>query len=219
MEAFDIIIIAALAAFIFLRLRSELGNKSGSEPLPPAPEQLRPRDNDIDAYGRPVNPENDGNTVVDMEEDPKLRQVYQNIRRSNRAFAVPQFLAGAEAAYRMILEAFWKGDTATLQDLLSEDVYQQFTSAIDARADAGNEVDNRLIDIDNAEVVDGEVNDRIAELTVKFTSEIIAVTKNSDGDIVEGNASEAITVNDIWSFSKDTRSRDPKWMLVATRAG
>ncbi|UTW55442.1 Tim44/TimA family putative adaptor protein [Kordiimonas sp. SCSIO 12610] len=220
MAIIDIIIIAALGAFIFLRLRSELGNKSGTEHLPPAANRQRQNEGrDVDPYGRPMDTQQDDDSVVELEGDPALRRVFQDIRRADRSFNVPQFLSGAEGAYRMILEAFWSGDSATLKEFLSEDISGQFIGAIDARADAGHTLDNRLLDIENAKVIEGRLDNKSAELTVQFTSEILAVTRDSDGRVIEGDASDAVTVNDQWTFARDVSSRDPKWILVATRAG
>jgi predicted lipid-binding transport protein (Tim44 family) len=220
MAIIDIIIIAAIGAFIFLRLRSELGNKSGTEHLPPAANN--PRSNkgqDIDSYGRPIDAQSDADSIVELEGDPALRRVFQDIRRLDRSFNVAQFLNGAQGAYRMILEAFWSGDSATLKEFLSQEISDQFIGAIDARADAGHSLDNRLLDIENAKVIEAELNNKVAELTVQFTSEILAVTRDSEGVIIEGDASDAVTVNDQWTFARDVSSRDPKWTLVATRAG
>lgn len=220
MAIIDIIIIAALGAFIFLRLRSELGNKSGTEHLPPAANRSSRGDNrDTDSYGRPVDVQQDDDSVVELEGDPALRRVFQDIRRVDRSFNVPQFLSGAEGAYRMILEAFWSGDSATLKEFLSKDISDQFIGAVDARADAGHTLDNRLLDVDNAKVIEGHLDGKTAELTVKFTAEILAVTRDSDGTVIEGDASDAVTVNDQWTFARDISSRDPKWILIATRAG
>jgi predicted lipid-binding transport protein (Tim44 family) len=220
MAILDIIIIAALGAFIFLRLRSELGNKSGTEHQPPAANrQPTGEAPDIDAYGRPVDVKPDEDSVIELEGDPVLRRVFQDIRRVDRSFNVLQFLNGAESAYRMILEAFWSGDSATLKEFLAEDICGQFVGAIDARGDAGHTLDNRLLDIDASKIIEASFNNKTAELTVQFTSEILAVTRDSEGTVIEGDASDAVTVNDQWSFARDVSSRDPKWILVATRAG
>ncbi|WP_417449156.1 Tim44/TimA family putative adaptor protein [Kordiimonas sp.] len=216
----DIILLAMLAGFIILRLRSELGKKTGNEPLPPA--APRPSAN----TGRVTVRADDGedsapseNNVIEMEENPALRKAYQDIRRADSRFDVPTFMEGATAAYGMILEAFWAGDRETLKDFLDASVLQQFTSAIDAREQNGYKVENRLIDVDKAEIINAQLLDRTAELTVHFTAEIVAVTKDADGNLIEGDLSDAVEVNDRWTFARDTRSRDPNWILVATRAG
>jgi len=216
----DIILLAMLAGFIILRLRSELGKKTGNEPLPPA----APRGPSAEGRGpaqadRGVDAPAGQDNVIDMEEDPSLRRGYQEIRRADHRFDVPTFMEGAQAAYGMILEAFWNGDRDTLREFLDDSVYGQFSAAIDAREENGYKVENKLIDIDKAEVIKAELKDRMAEITVHFTAELIAVTRDADGNLIEGDLSDAVEVNDRWTFARDTKSRDPNWLLVATRAG
>ena len=216
----DIILLAMLAGFIILRLRSELGKKTGNEPLPPA----APRAPHSGGHGgassdRGADAPAGEDNVIDMEEDPALRRGYQEIRRADHSFDVPTFMQGARGAYEMILEAFWSGDRDTLRDFLDDSVFKQFSAAIDAREANGYTVENKLIDIDKAEVTKAQMNGRMAEITVHFTAELIAVTKDSDGNLIEGDLSDAVEVNDRWTFARDTKSRDPNWLLVATRAG
>jgi len=217
---FDIILVAMVAAFIFLRLRSELGKKTGNEPQPPAagqrdPERLRGQDQDPDYNDiAPVEAE-----VIDLEENPSLRHAYMDIRRADPSFDVAQFMEGAKAAYGMILEAFWKGDKQTLKDFLDESVLTKFEGAIDSLEADELKVDNQLLDVTKAEVVTAELVGKMAQLTVHFTSEVVAVTRNKDGKVVQGDASDAVEMNDNWTFARDTKSREPGWTLVATSAG
>jgi predicted lipid-binding transport protein (Tim44 family) len=220
MAIIDIIIIAALGVFIFLRLRSELGNKSGTEHLPPAANRsphANQQDNTENTQLSDVGTKED--SIVELEGDPVLRRAFQDIRRIDRSFNVQQFLNGAEGAYRMILEAFWSGDSKTLKEFLADDICRQFVGAVDARIDAGQTLDNRLLDIDDAIIIEARLDKKNAELTVQFTSEILAVTRDSDGVVIEGDVSDAVIVNDQWTFARDLSSRDPKWTLLATRAG
>jgi predicted lipid-binding transport protein (Tim44 family) len=210
-----------VAAFILLRLRSELGKKTGNEPLPPAAGRQHggaPGDEDArdrrDTTGRPSSGD-----VIDLEENPQLRQAYQDIRRADRSFDVSQFLTGARAAHQMILEAFWAGDKETLKEFLDDSVLQQFSAAVDQREADGLTLHNKLIDVTEVDIIDAQLVDRTAEITVHVRAEIIAVTKDRDGKVVDGNTSDAVEVNDKWTFARDTRSRDPNWMLVATQPG
>jgi len=220
MEAFDIIILAMVAGFIFLRLRSELGNKSGNEPLPPARGYDRDSNPVINGEAQEVGEDGEpGARVVPMEGDPLLRAAYADIRRLDRSFEAGTFLQGASTAYTMILEAFWGGDRETLKNFLSDDVYNQFDAAVTAREEAGQTLENRILDMESAKVTAARVVGKVAELTVHFTTEMVSVTRDSDGKPIEGNISDTITVNDKWTFSRDLKSRNPSWTLVATRAG
>ena len=218
---FDIILLAMVAIFIGLRLRSELGKKTGNEPLPPA--APRPVPSDARRIGGSAtstgNADPEVVTVVELEGDPALRSAYQKIRRADPSFDLTTFMAGAQSAYGMILEAFWSGDRDTLKGFLDESVLNQFSAAIDAREKNGLHMENKLIDVNKAEVIAAQLVDRTAEITVHFTAEIVAVTKDGEGRLVEGSLSEAVEVNDRWTFARDTKSREPNWTLVATRAG
>lgn len=219
MAYFDIIIIAMVAGFILLRLRDTLGTKTGNEPMPPAPGQAdldRLRREKDGYYNEPGPLEAD---VIDLEEDPALRKAYSDIRAHDRSFDVSQFVTGARTAYGMILEAFWEGDRQTLRDFLDESVLSRFEAALDAREASGHKVENRLLDITKVDVVAAEFAGKMAQLTVHFTAEIVAVTKDGDGRIVEGDASDAVEMNDNWTFARNVKSGDPSWTLVATSAG
>lgn len=220
----EIVLLAMVAAFILLRLRSELGKKTGNEPLPPAAGGMHSRtqgddmlhdDQGDDASGVVVGPGN----VIDMEENPALRKAFQAIRHADRSFDVSTFLTGAKSAYEMILDAFWKGDKETLKEFLDDSVYQQFAGAVDQREKDGLEVHNKILDVTELDIIGAQMAGQTAELTVHFRAELIAVTKDKDGNVVEGNVSDAVEVNDKWTFARDTKSRSPMWTLVATRAG
>ena len=214
---FDIILVAMVAAFIFLRLRSELGKKTGNEPQPPAAGQRAPGRQDQDPDYSDVAPVEA--EVIDLEENPSLRHAYMDIRRADPSFDVGQFMEGAKAAYGMILDAFWKGDKQTLKDFLDESVLTKFEGAIDSLNADELKVDNQLLEVTKAEVVTAELVGKMAQLTVHFTSEVVAVTRNKDGKVVQGDASDAVEMNDNWTFARDTKSREPGWTLVATSAG
>ena len=217
----DIILVAFLAAFVFLRLRSELGKKTGNEPQPPAAGQMnsdRLRDSLEDA-SQFNDPQPAEANVIDLEENPALRHAYMDIRKSDPSFDLAQFLDGARTAYGMILEAFWSGDKDTLKDFLDAAVLAKFTAAIDALEADKLKVDNQLLDVTKTEVTAAELNNHVAQLTVHFTSDVVAVTRDQDGKIVQGDASGSVEMNDNWTFERDVRSREPAWTLVATSAG
>ena len=216
----DIILVAFLAAFVLLRLRSELGKKTGNEPRPPAAGQ---QDND-QLHGPHEDYEHTDQLileaeVIDLEENPALRHAYSDIRKADPGFDLAQFMDGAKSAYGMILEAFWNADKETLKDFLDAAVLAKFSSAIDTLEADGLTVDNQLLDITKTEVVAAELTGRVAQLTVHFTSDVVAVTRDKDSKIVQGDASGSVEMNDTWTFERDVKSREPAWTLVATSAG
>lgn len=216
----DVILIAMVAGFIALRLRSELGKKTGNEPLPPAAGRAPyAQDNapTIDADAVEVN--RGQADVIDLEQDPEVRAGLSDIRGADSYFDAGQFLDGAKSAYQMILEAFWAGDKEALQDFLDDTVLSQFSAAIDQREKDGLTLENRILDVTEAKISAAQLIKRSAEITIDFAAEIIAVTRDADGKLVDGDLSDAIDLSDKWTFARDTRSKDPNWMLIATRAG
>ncbi|MED5206922.1 MAG: Tim44/TimA family putative adaptor protein, partial [Pseudomonadota bacterium] len=129
------------------------------------------------------------------------------------------FLEGAKGAYGMILEAFWKGDKDTLRELTDDDVYESFAQAIDAREEAGETLDNRLIRIEDATVRSAELDGRTARIAVLFVADIAAVTRDSDGTVVAGSLDDAIESRDVWTFRRNVGAADPNWVLDETDEG
>jgi predicted lipid-binding transport protein (Tim44 family) len=126
---------------------------------------------------------------------------------------------GARGAYRMILEAFWKGDKAELRHLCDNDVYASFASAVDARLGAGEMLDNRLIRIEEVAFVAAGVENGHARITLRFRSDIAAVTRNAEGLVVAGSLDDAIEAIDVWTFGRSVNSADPDWLLEETDEG
>lgn len=220
----DILIFAAIAVFLGLRLRSVLGRRTGNErprdPFKPLPreEAEAARDKVIPlpdrARQQPGEP-----ATIDMAPAPEQGVPgLAQIRAADPGFDPQAFLAGARAAFEMIVGAYAAGDTVTLKPLLSAEVFDNFTSAIKARAKAKETLSTTLVGITSADIVEAELQGRTAFVTVKFVSEQINVTKDAEGRIVDGDPSTVATITDIWTFSRHTRARDPNWTLVATRS-
>src|SRR5262249_62171491 len=112
-----------------------------------------------------------------------------------------------------------KGDRAALRPLLSDEVFRQFATAIDERLAAKETLETRILQLDSADVVEGRLDGRTAQIAVKLVSHQINVTRAMDGSIVDGNPDHPIEKTDYWTFARDTRSTDPNWVLVATSSG
>ena len=141
--------------------------------------------------------------------------------QANRSAQVAQrapsgIISGARSAYEMIVLAFANGDRRALKDLLSSEVYDSFDGAIRAREKAEQKVDTRFVSIDKAELVGAESREKSAQLTVRFVSQMISVTRDKTGTIVDGNPDKVTDITDVWTFARDTTSRDPNWKLVGT---
>ncbi|WP_144037169.1 Tim44/TimA family putative adaptor protein [Sphingomonas sp. TZW2008] len=210
---FYIIVLAMVAAFLALRLYSVLGKRTGHEqPLPkPAEDRVAPQPlpravEKVAEPREPVAKPFEGNA------EPGIRAIVG----AEQGFDVARFLDGAQAAYRMILEAFWRGDRATLDDLVSPDVARAFGDAIAAREAAGHTLDNRLVSIEKAVITGASLNGKDARITVRFDADIAAVTRNADGEVVAGSTSDAVETHDVWTFARTLRSADPNWKLSDT---
>ncbi len=211
---FFVVLFAAIAAFLALRLYSVLGKRTGHEqslPQPAAEDRVGaaplPRTIDMPGEARDTGPR-----AVETGAETGLRALVA----ADPSFDVGQFVEGAKSAYRMILEAFWKGDRETLDWLVSDDVRDSFAAAIDAREAAGETLDNRLVSIERATISDIAVDKRTARITVRFDADIAAVTRNKDGEVIAGSLSDAVETHDVWVFSRDLGSDDPNWKLSDT---
>lgn len=210
---FYVVLLAMVAAFLALRLYSVLGKRGGHEQsLPRAAEErvaaaapARTVENVPDVRGTTVRP-------FDSGAESGLRA----IAAAETGFDVTRFVDGSQAAYRMILEAFWRGDEEALAELVVPDVRQAFAEAIEARRDAGHILDNRLVTIERASIASASVNGRQAQIAVRFDADIAAVTRDTDGNVVAGSLSDAVQTHDVWTFTRTLKSADPNWLLADT---
>ena len=145
-----------------------------------------------------------------------LRAGLEQIRRADHEFSPRRFVQGAQAAFEMVVDAFAKGDTATLRPLLGDDVYDEFAAAIRDRMAEGHVQETTIVALDAAEIISAEMRSSTARVTVKFVSQQINVVRDKEGEEVGGNSSLIERVTDIWIFARNTRSSDPNWALIET---
>lgn len=219
----DIILFAMIAAFLVLRLRSVLGRRDGheqsfrdrfqkeqaeaEEKVIPFRDRVEQRQDDVGAKETPP----------DADADPLTRGLAE-IKRADASFDAREFTPGARVAFELILDAYAKGDSQTLKPLLNPEVFANFSQAIRDREQAGETLEDTLVGIKSAEIVEAYMDGHTANVTVKFVSEQINVTRDENGDVVDGNPNAVIDVTDFWTFARDTKSRDPNWTLVATNS-
>ena len=210
---FYIVLLAMVAGFLALRLYSVLGKRTGHEqPLPRAAEErVAPT-----PLPRPIEAAAEPRDAVNRSIEPGAEAGLRAIIAGEPGFDVGRFLEGAKAAYRMTLEAFWRGDEAALADLAEPEVREAFADAIAARHEAGETLDNRLVSIERATVVDAGVSGRVARIVIRFDADVAAVTRNAEGQAVAGSLSDAVETHDVWTFSRSLRSDDPNWKLAET---
>ena len=231
-QFFDILILAAIAGFLVLRLRSVLGRRSGHQPPRP-----------YDPFRKDSAEEADEDKVIKLPDrgakdeafdeeiaeagapeqagpagDTPLAAGLTQIKLADRGFDESTFLGGGQAAFEMVVTSFAQGDTKTLRPLLSNDVYDDFAGAIKAREEANEALETTLVGVKEAEIIEAELQGKTAFVTVKFVSEQVNVTRNAVGEVVDGDPNHVAAITDIWTFARNTRSRDPNWTLVATRS-
>ena len=238
-EAFDIytLLFLVLAVVIFIRLRNVLGRRTGNErppfdpfstpdkKLPGAPKTNEPVVALPRGRSSPL-PETSAASVEDIEaklgtyapKDSPLARALTELMRADPGFDPSAFLEGAKSAYETIVMSFAEGDEATLAQLLGSDVFEGFDSAIRERESRGEKVQSNLVSIDKADIIEAEVKNRSAYVTVKFVSNLISVTRDAEDDVVEGDPKKVREVTDIWTFARETASKNPNWKLVATES-
>lgn len=236
-DTFDIytLLFLVLAVVIFLRLRNVLGRRTGNERPPYDPYSTSDANNNgarqggqdtVVALPRRGTPQNESARAADIEERvggfaPKgspLESGLLAIAKVDMSFTPNEFLNGAKAAYEMIVMAFAEGNKRTLKQLLNRDVYEGFDAAITERESRAEQVDTSFVGIDKADIIEAELKNKTAQVTVKFVSELITATRDQDGEVIDGDPKKVREVTDIWTFAREVSSRDPNWKLVATEA-
>jgi predicted lipid-binding transport protein (Tim44 family) len=232
-----------LAVVIFLKLRSVLGRRTGHEQTRyeryKAQQEASQRNGKLAGQDKVVAlPRRGEREDADMRPpaaEPRVRaDVEEKVRglaagnsgiakglvdivRADPTFDPDAFLKGARAAYEIIVTAFAEGNRKTLKGLLSREVYEGFAEAISDRESRGEQVDQSFVGIKSADVVEAELKNRTAQVTVKFVSELISATRDRGGEVITGDPKRIKEVTDIWTFAREVDSRDPNWKLVATQ--
>ena len=220
----DIIFFAMIAAFLVLRLRGVLGRRDGHQGKTHNPFKNRPsekQDNNIIAMPDRTDPYADESPLKESaldageSDDPMVRGLME-IQRANPDFDSEDFISGSKIAFELILGAYASGDTGTLKPLLSPEVLANFSRAIRDREQAGETLEDTLVGIKSADIVEAYLEGRMVNITIKFFSDQINATRDENGDVVDGNPNAVIEVTDFWTFARDTKSRNPNWTLIAT---
>ena len=226
------ILLLAVALVVFWRLRSVLGTRTGTEKPPfdlfgsrrsPGQDPAVPATRLPEASPAPANDTGDREPPPPVwkgfaDEGSPLAATLSQMAESDQTFTPRSFVEGAKLAYEMIVEAFAKGDKAALKNLLSKEVFEGFSRAIDARVSLGQRVDSRFVGIDKALIQQASLTGRKAAITLEFISEMISATYDKAGQVIDGDPKEIRQVTDVWTFERDVGSRDPNWKLVATEA-
>ena len=237
------VLFLVLAVVIFLKLRSVLGRRTGHEQTRyeryKAQQETAQRNGKLPGQDKVVTlprRERDGELEPRPAVEPQVRADLEervrglagsnagmakglvDIVRADETFEPDSFLKGARAAYELIVTAFAEGNRKTLKSLLSREVYDGFAGAIADREGRGEQVDQSFVGIKSADIVEAELKNGSANVTIKFVSELISATRDKAGEVVTGDPKRIKEVTDIWTFARETSSRDPNWKLIATQA-
>lgn len=212
----EIILLAMVAVFVGLRLFSVLGQRSGHEQEPrmprpvESPPKLKPVLQVVPDVAPSIEDEMDGLIA------PAAAAGLKKIASADSSFEINEFLGGAQSAYGMILEAYWKGDRDDLSHLVDDEVRESFIAAIEAREQEGHVLDNRLALIERTQIENAEFRSGMARITLRFDADIAGVTRDKEGTVIAGSLSDAVQTHDIWTFARNVRDDDPNWLLVET---
>ena len=209
-----IVILALVALFIGLRLYAVLGERTGHEQpiLKPADPDAR-LDTPLSAPPREAAKSQDSGDLAYL---PMAGPGVRALLAADPSFDVARFLEGAGAAYRLILESFWKGDVDAIKPHVAPHVFETFANAVEQRAKDGHKLDNRLVALDPPVIAEAAVENGAAIVTVRFEADIAAVTRNAEGEVIAGSMSDVVQTRDRWTFRRDLQSRDPNWFLIET---
>jgi len=228
------LITIGIAVFIFIRLRSVLGTRTGHQnPANKPYNKNRKKGEQNQASNDNVVTLPNHGKLSDKEElasqryaeidsvakeNSQLNQELRQLKDADDLFSPSKFLQGSKMAYEMIVTAFADGDKKTLKNLLSREVFEGFSAAIKQRQDDGLTIRSSFVGVDDAQITHAEINRKTANITVRFVSQIISATYDKDENLIDGDAEQITEVIDLWTFSRDMRSRDPNWKLVATES-
>ena len=214
----QIFILAAVAIFLFWRLRAVLGSRDGFE------KTIKEIKESSDVVSNPkvideTNNESPDDDIFDyVDENSKNAQVFKKMKEFDSDFSVNKFVSGAKMAYEIILMAFERGDTEKLKTLLEKKVLTSFKSVIDKRKKDGFIVDAKFIGMRDIRIINASFSQKtkIADVTLSFKSEITTVVRDSKGAIIEGHPDEIKKQKDTWVFTKNLSDKSPIWFLKST---
>jgi len=224
----ELMVYALIAAALIFWLRSILGTRSDDDPHVPVTKLELNEEGKIITIGFPESEEGanrfsaieqlfeeeKGNMAI---ENPQARDSLTEIAMIDTDFNVHTFLQATQDAFVYVVESFADGDRETLADLLSPQVYEAFDGAITARETAEEVMQAEIQSIQKSSVVEARTEDKRAFVTVRFLAEEITHVKDKDGNIIQGHPDKVIQMRDVWTFFRDLKSNDPRWIVVETR--
>lgn len=215
MPIVQLLVLAAIAIFLILRLRSVLGTRDGFE-KPPAQAPARRDDSRRDFEVIEGGPDHD---IIDhAPEGSPSAKALANMKAVEPSFNVGEFLGGARGAYEMILMGFERGDVEELKPFLAPDVYDSFAEVVESRRQQGLTIEAEFVGVREMSLVEATFDEatKLAEITVRYTGELTSLVKDATGAVIEGSPTSVKRQKDVWTYARNMGSDDPNWQLVAT---
>ena len=211
----QLLVLAGIAVFLILKLRSVLGTREGFEKPPLPTEQARPRAN---RSFEVIEGGPDRDIIDHVPEGSDTARALARMKQAEPGFSVSDFLKGARGAYEMILMSFERGDIDAIRPFLSDEVEASFAQAINAREREGLTVEANFVGLREMAIEEAEFDEttRTAEITMRFTGELTSVVRNAAGEIVDGHPTSVKRQRESWTFARRMGVQDPNWQLVAT---
>ena len=213
----QLLVLAAIAVFLILRLKNVLGTREGFEkpPLPKADTGESSRREFEVIEGGP-----DRDITDHVAEDSESAIALAAMKRIEPSFGVSDFLQGARGAYEMILMGYERGDLSAIQPFLSEDIYESFVDGVSAREDQGLSIEAEFVGVRELTLTNAKFDrdTQTAEVTMRFVGELTSVVRDKGGDVVEGSPTQVKRQKDNWTFARVMGTNDPNWRLIDTDA-
>lgn len=209
----QLLVLAGIAVFLILRLRSVLGTREGFEKPPVSPSDSTPHRGFEVIEGGP-----DLDITDHVDDGTPSAKALAAMKMAEPGFMVGSFLEGSRGAYEMILMAFESGDLSDVEGFLGDELKEAFQGVIDDRNEKGLTIEAEFVGVREVALHQAEFDRDTGEgeVSVKFIGELTSVVKNAEGEIVEGNATEIKRQKDVWTFARKMGADDPNWQLVAT---
>ncbi|MFL2797340.1 MAG: Tim44/TimA family putative adaptor protein [Paracoccaceae bacterium] len=214
----QIFILAAVAIFLFWRLRAVLGSRDGFEKNIKNVKTSKKVIKSPNIIEEPSKADPDDDIFDYVEENSRSADVFKKMKEFDSDFSVNKFVSGAKMAYEIIIMAFENGDTEKLGGLLEQKVLKSFKSVIEKRKKDGLVIEAKFIGMRDIRIIDASFSEKtkIADITLSFKSEISTVVKDAEGSVVEGHPDEIKKQKDTWVFTKDLSKKSPIWLLKST---
>ena len=214
----QIFILAAVAIFLFWRLRAVLGSRDGFEKNIKNVKTSKKVIKSPNIIEEPSKADPDDDIFDYVEENSRSADVFKKMKKFDSDFSVNKFVSGAKMAYEIIIMAFENGDTEKLGGLLEQKVLKSFKSVIEKRKKDGLVIEAKFIGMRDIRIIDASFSEKtkIADITLSFKSEISTVVKDAEGSVVEGHPDEIKKQKDTWVFTKDLSKKSPIWLLKST---